>query len=111
MFIRVVTVIAATGAAGAIGSAAIAHADTTQFLNDAQTAGFTDGAFGATGLEESGTFICSHLDQGYAPGVVAQAENIAMTNLTGYQVGEFFAIAVNDLCPQHIAEVEQWANS
>ncbi len=109
----VAALMTATLAAGIamIGAAPPALADTTQFLNDAQAAGFGDGSFGATGLEEAGTFICSQLDQGQPPGTVAQAENLMTPNLTPYQVGQFFAIAVDDLCPQHSAEVEQWANS
>jgi hypothetical protein len=105
------TLTAAAAATATILMASPAHADTTQFLKDVQSAGFTDGSFGATGLEEAGTFICAQLDQGEAPGTVAQTENLMMTNLTPYEVGEFFAISVGDLCPQHNAEVEQWASS
>lgn len=78
---------------------------------DALAAGFTDGSFGATGLAEVGTFVCAQLDHGQAPGDVAQAEIIAMPNLTPCQVGEFFGVAVNDLFPAHNAEVKQWLNA
>lgn len=109
--LRIATLIAATSATAAMSSVSLARADTTQFLSDAQAAGFTDSSFGATGLEEAGTFVCAQLDQGQAPGDVAQSAIIAMPNLTPYQVGEFMGIAVNDLCPGHNAEVEQWANA
>lgn len=86
--------------------AAPTHADTTQFLADVQNAGFTDGSFGATGLEEMGAGVCAQMDQGVDPVVVAQ-QMYADTpvNFTQVETDQFVAIAIRDLCPQHIAQV------
>jgi hypothetical protein len=112
MFIRVTAPIAAAAAVATVGLAApVVHADTTQFINDVQAAGFNDGSFGATGLEETGTFICAQLDQGQSPGDVVATATLTMTNLPPYQIGQFMAITVDDLCPQHSAQMQQWANT
>ncbi|WP_131805960.1 DUF732 domain-containing protein [Mycobacterium alsense] len=86
--------------------AAPVHADTTQFLADVQNAGFTDGSFGATGLEEMGAFVCAQMDQGADPVVVAE-RMYANTppNFSQDATDQFIAIAIRDLCPQHIAQV------
>lgn len=101
----------AAAAITAVLAAPAAHADTTEFLQDVEAAGFTDTASGATGLEEAGTYICAQLDQGQDPATLVEGELLTMTNLNPYQVGEFMGIAVRDLCPLHFPEVEAWANS
>ncbi|AFS16099.1 MULTISPECIES: DUF732 domain-containing protein [Mycobacterium] len=98
--------VAPLGMLASIFVAAPAHADTTQFLADVQNAGFTDGSFGATGLAEMGAAVCAQMDQGMDPVAVAQ-QMYADTpvNFTQDETDHFVAIAIRDLCPQHIAQV------
>ncbi|MGH9207951.1 MAG: DUF732 domain-containing protein [Acidimicrobiales bacterium] len=95
-----------------IEAAPDAHADTTQFLNDVQAAGFSDGSLGATGLEEEGAWVCAQMDQGQEPGAVAnEVYTLTPPNFSRSSTDQFVAIAINDLCPQHIADVQREAQA
>ncbi len=55
-----------------------------------------------------GTFVCAQMDQGADPVAVAkQMYATTPANFSQDATDQFVAIAIRDLCPQHIAQVER----
>ena len=100
------TLIAAAGAAGAIGLAApVAHADTNdgKFLAALNAEGITDHISPQHAIE-AGHTVCQKLDAGQTPTQVAN-DVLNSSTMPAYHAGYFVGASIKEYCPQHMSEV------
>jgi len=97
------TLIAAAGAAGAIGLAApVAHADTNdgKFLAALKAEGITDHISPQHAIE-AGHTVCQKLDAGQTPTQVAN-DVLNSSAMPAYQSGYFVGASIKEYCPQYM---------
>ena len=95
------TLIAAAGAAGAIGLAApVAHADTNdgKFLAALKAEGITDHVSPQHAIEAAHT-VCQKLDAGQTPTQVAN-DVLNSSTMPAYHAGYFVGVGIKEYCPQ-----------
>ena len=101
------TLIAAAGAAGAIGLAApVAHADTNdgKFLAALKAEGITDHISPQHAIE-AGHIVCQKLDAGQTPTQVAN-DVLNSSAMPAYQSGYFVGASINAYCPQYAPKLK-----